>query len=106
MLIRIFGVCKGADTKSQPSEAVVILRGGAMEWVSVRLKADARLTQSATTRFSLLFFLWVTVSLEYAKETVTTPAPWRRGNPAHIVGEKCIALSNEICCLSGDKKSP
>ena len=59
-----------------------------MEWVSVRLKADARLTQSATTRFSLLCFLWVTVSLGYAKEMVTDPRAIGAVKNAPLQGHK------------------
>ena len=69
MLIRAFGgFAKGQIQNHNPAQAVVILRGGAMEWVSVRLKADARLTQSATT-----ISLGVPVSLTYIKETGTNP---------------------------------
>ena len=77
----------------------------------------------------LLCFLWVTVSLGYAKEMVTTSASLRRGkmappiggNPAHCVGKKVAALFNGTACqrrkksrfhaikgivLPHDKKSP
>ena len=96
MLIRAFGgVAKGKIQNYNPAQAVVILRGGAMEWVSVRLKADARLTQSATT-----ISLGVPVSLTYIKEMGTNPRSLSRAKKVPpLGGEGLCAIKSKLFAL-------
>ena len=90
MLKRAFGgFAKGKIQNYNPAQALVILRGGPMEWVSVRLKADARLTQSATT-ISL-----GDVSFAYSKEMSQIPRA--------INAVSCVAERRQSAALSTKK---